>query len=136
MNPYIFVAYHNKMKNSLNWFEIPATDFERAKAFYAKVLDAQIYDSPNPMMKYAFLPCDQNSGGVGGAIACGEGFVPASSGTTVYLNGGEDLSLALSRVPAAGGKVILPKTEIGGGMGFMALFIDSEGNKVGFHSSK
>lgn len=124
------------MKNSLNWFEIPATDFDRAKTFYSKVLDAKIYDSPNPMMKYAFLPYDQNSGGVGGAIACGEGFVPAMTGSTVYLNGGDDLSLALSRVASAGGKVILPKTEIGGGMGFMALFIDSEGNKVGFHSMK
>lgn len=122
------------MKNSLNWFEIPASDFERAKTFYAKVLDAQIHDSPNPTMKYAFLPSDQNSGGVGGAIVSGDGFVPAMTGTTVYLNGGDDLSAALSRVPAAGGKVILPKTEIGGGMGYMALFIDSEGNKVGFHS--
>lgn len=124
------------MKNSLNWFEIPASDFERAKTFYSKVLDAQITDSPNPMMKYAFLPYDQNSGGVGGAIASGEGLVPTTTGTTVYLSGGDDLAIALSKVAGAGGKVILPKTEIGGGMGFMALFIDSEGNKVGFHSMK
>lgn len=122
------------MVNSLNWFEIPATDFARAKAFYSKVLDAQIFDNPNPAMKYAFLPCDQQKGGVGGAIVCGENFVPAMNGTVVYLNGGNDLSVPLARVESAGGKVILPKTEIGGGMGFMALFIDTEGNKVGLHS--
>ena len=41
------------MVNTLNWFEIPATDFERAKTFYAKVLDAQIHADPNPNMQYA-----------------------------------------------------------------------------------
>jgi predicted enzyme related to lactoylglutathione lyase len=122
------------MTNSLNWFEIPASDFERAKAFYAQVLDAPLFDSPDPSMKYAFLPSDQQKGGVGGAIACGENYVPAMTGTLVYLNGGSDLSVPLNRVEDAGGKIILPKTEIGGDMGFMALFIDTEGNKVGFHS--
>lgn len=124
------------MINSLNWFEIPATDFDRAKKFYNEILGLPLFDSPNPTMKYAFLPADQQKGGVGGAIACGENFVPAMTGTTVYLNGGDDLSTPLSRIEKAGGKVILPKTEIGGGMGFMALFIDTEGNKIGFHSMK
>lgn len=124
------------MINSLNWFEIPATDFDRAKKFYSEILGLPLFDSPNPTMNYAFLPADQQKGGVGGAIACGENFVPAMTGTTVYLNGGDDLSTPLSRVEKAGGKVILPKTEIGGGMGFMALFIDTEGNKIGFHSMK
>lgn len=119
------------MVNTLNWFEIPATDFARAKAFYAKVLDAQIHDDPN--RKYAYLPSDQ--GGFGGAIGFGENFVPATTGTTIYLDGGKDLSVPLARVESAGGKVILPKTPIGEN-GFIALFIDTEGNKIGFHSMK
>ncbi|WP_298117521.1 VOC family protein [Flavobacterium sp.] len=121
------------MVNSLNWFEIPATDFARATTFYAKVLDAQIQVDPNSNMQYAYLPSDTQKGAFGGAIASGENFVPAMTGTTVYLDGGNDLSVPLSRVESAGGKVILPKTAIGGN-GFIALFIDSEGNKVGFHS--
>lgn len=56
------------------------------------------------------------------------------TGTTVYLDGGDDLSLHLGRIESAGGKVILPKTAIGENRGFIALFIDTEGNKVGFHS--
>jgi uncharacterized protein len=115
------------MVNTLNWFEIPATDFERAKTFYAKVLDVQIQDDPN--RQYAYLPSDQKKG----AFAIGENFVPSMTGTTVYLDGGNDLSVPLSRVESAGGKVILPKTAIGGN-GFIALFIDTEGNKLGFHS--
>jgi uncharacterized protein len=119
------------MVNTLNWFEIPATDFTRATAFYTKVLDIQIHEDPN--RQYAYLPSDPKKGGFGGAIACGENFVPTITGTTVYLDGGKDLSVPLSRVESAGETVILPKTSIGDN-GFIALFIDTEGNKVGFHS--
>lgn len=122
------------MVTTLNWFELPAKDFKRATAFYATVLDAQIHIDPGPNMQYAYLPSDPQKGGFGGAIACGENFVPAMTGTTVYLDGGNDLSVPLSRVEGAGGKVILPKTAIGENRGFIALFIDTEGNKVGFHS--
>jgi hypothetical protein len=120
------------MVNTLNWFEIPATDFKRAKTFYAKVLDVQIQDDPH--REYAYLPSDPQKGGFGGAIAYGENFVPAMTGTTIYLDCGNDLSVPLGRVESAGGKVILPKTSIGEKAGFIALFIDTEGNKVGFHS--
>lgn len=121
------------MVTTLNWFEIPAKDFKRAKAFYARVLDVQVQDDPTPNRQYAYLPADPKSGGFGGAIACGENYVPATTGTTIYLDGGNDLSVPLGRVASAGGQVILPKTSIGGN-GFIALFIDTEGNKVGFHS--
>lgn len=120
------------MVNTLNWFEIPAIDFARAKTFYATVLDAQIHEDPNT--QYAYLPSDPQKGGFGGAIASGENFVPSMTGTTVYLDGGNDLSIPLSRVESAGGTIILPKTNIGENRGFIALFIDTEGNKVGFHS--
>jgi uncharacterized protein len=122
------------MVSTLNWFEIPAQDFKRAKTFYAKVLDVQIHDDPNPATQYAYIPTDSKKGGFGGAIAGGENYVPSMTGTTVYLDGGHDLSVPLGRVESAGGKVILPKTAIGENRGFIALFIDTEGNKVGFHS--
>ncbi len=119
------------MVSTLNWFEIPAKDFARAKAFYANVLAVQIQDDPN--RQYGYLPSDSQQGGFGGAIACGENYVPSMTGTTIYLDGGNDLSVPLARVESAGGTVILPKTAIGAN-GFIALFIDTEGNKVGFHS--
>lgn len=122
------------MVNTLNWFEIPATNFARAKAFYATVLDVQIQDDPSPNMQYAYLPSDSLKGGFGGAIAGGENYIPAITGTTIYLDGGNDLSIPLGKVENAGGKVILPKTAVGENRGFIALFIDTEGNKVGLHS--
>lgn len=122
------------MKNALNWFEIPVTDFERAKKFYETIYDGEIMEMPFPGGRYGMLPSDMQNG-VGGAIAQGEGFEPSDKGTIVYLSSGEDLSIPLAKVETAGGKIILPKTSIGEN-GFMAHFIDTEGNRVALHSMK
>jgi len=73
-------------------------------------------------------------GGVSGAIVQGEGYKPSREGALVYLSGGRDLSVVLGRVEAAGGQIILPKTLITDEIGFIALFVDCEGNKIGLHS--
>jgi uncharacterized protein len=122
------------MKNSINWFEIPVLNFERAKTFYEALYGAPIHETPFPEGRYGMLPCDM-ANGVGGGIAQYEGFKPGVDGALIYLNGGEDLSVPLSKIEAAGGKIILPKTAIGPN-GFMAHFIDTEGNKVALHSMK
>lgn len=121
------------MKNSINWFEIPVSDFERAKKFYGTLFNAEIAEMPHPEFKYGILPGDMENG-VSGGIVQGAGFEPSDKGSLVYLNGGDDLSVPLSRVEAAGGKIVLPKTSIGQN-GFMAHFIDSEGNKIALHSN-
>ena len=121
------------MSNALNWFEIPATDINRAVKFYNAVLGVEM--EPIEMMPgfhMAMLPYEPSKG-VGGGILQGEGYVPSTDGTVVYLNGGEDLSVPLGRVEAAGGQVLQPKTDIGEN-GFMAYILDTEGNKVGLHS--
>lgn len=123
------------MTHSINWFEIPVTDFARAKKFYETLYGAEIMEMPFPDGKYGMLPSDMQHGGIGGGIVQGEGFIPSDKGTVVYLNGGDDLSTPLSKVEAAGGKIILPKTAIGAN-GFMAHFIDTEGNRVALHSMK
>lgn len=122
------------MINSINWFEIPVTDFARAKKFYEIIYDAEIIEIPFPEGKYGMLPCDMEKG-VGGGIAQYAGFNPSTHGSLIYINGGEDLSIPLSKVEDAGGKILLPKTSIGQN-GFMAHIIDTEGNKVALHSMK
>jgi len=123
------------MKNAINWFEIPVADFTRAKNFYETILGVEIMEMPFPGGKYGMLPADMMSGGVGGGLAQGEGFEPSNKGTIVYLNGGEDLSVSLGKVEQAGGKILKPKTSIGEN-GFMAHFLDTEGNRVALHSMK
>jgi uncharacterized protein len=123
------------MKNAINWFEIPVKDFSRAKKFYETILDSPINEMPNPSPKYGMLPFDMQNGGVGGGIVEGEGYEPSAKGSLIYLNGGEDLNVPLSRVEKAGGKILMQKTSIGEN-GFIAQFTDTEGNKVALHSMK
>lgn len=123
---------NNNMTNSINWFEIPVKNFNRAKAFYAALLGADIQEMPHPSFKYGILPGDMQNGVTGGIVE-GEGFEPSMTGALIYLNGGDDLSIPLSKVEAAGGKILLPKTSIGGN-GFMAHIADTEGNKIALHS--
>ena len=122
------------MANALNWFEIPVTDFPRAKTFYEKVLGIAIEPMVMGPITMGMLSSDPNA--VGGAIVQGDGSSPAKNGTIVYLNGGDDLAQMLARVTQAGGSVVVPKTEIGNDFGFFAHFADTEGNKVGLHSMK
>lgn len=119
------------MKNAINWFELPATNFTRAVAFYNAVLGAELQPFDNGHIQMAFFPHAQ--GGIGGAIACGEGYKPSADSSIIYLNGGDDLTVPLARVEPAGGKILTPKTPIGEN-GFIAHFLDSEGNRVALHS--
>ena len=120
------------MINSINWFEIPVVDFDRAKKFYETIYATEIGEMPFPDGRYGMFPCDMQNG-VGGGIAKYEGFEPSDKGALVYLNGGDDLSIPLAKVEAAGGIIIMPKTAIGPN-GFMAQIMDTEGNKIALHS--
>jgi hypothetical protein len=122
------------LKNSLNWFEIPVIDFNRAQKFYSSIYDFEMPTMPiGPNMFGFFL---MEKGGVGGAIVKGEGYEPSSKGTLVYLNTGENLMPVLNRIEDAGGKVIMEKTLVREDIGFIAMFIDTEGNRVALHSMK
>ena len=125
------VSSNEKLDHFINWFEILALNFERAVSFYNAIF--QINMETNTMNGYsmAFFPTEN---GTGGAIICGEGTEPSEKGPLLYLNGGEDLDQILSRVDAAGGRVLMQKQKINENNGCFALFIDSEGNKLALHS--
>lgn len=124
------------MTNAINWFEIPVKDFDRAKTFYTTIMGEEITEVPMEAgMRYGVFPHDKDKGVGGGIIAANGQQNPSIDGVTIYLNGGEDLSAPLAKIEAAGGKVVLPKTAIGED-GFMAQFLDTEGNKLALHSLK
>jgi uncharacterized protein len=119
------------MGHALNWFEIPAIDIQRAVRFYSTVLGVKLEIGPaSPGYQMAVIP---HADGVGGALIQGESYAPSSDGTVVYLACGPDLRPTLGRVEAAGGKILVPRTDIGEN-GFFAFILDTEGNKVGLHS--
>ena len=119
------------MANLINWYEIPAIDFQRAVRFYESVLGVTVHAQEMNGMKVGFMP--QQGDSVGGAIMSGPGQSPSGSGVTIYFKGGDDLAPVLLRATAAGGSVIMPKTLISKQIGHIALFLDSEGNRVGLH---
>jgi len=118
------------MAHALNWFEIPVSDINRAARFYSTILAADMAVEEVMGKRRAFLPFKD---GVGGSLTQGEGYVPSRDGALLYLNGGDDLDVVLRRVETAGGRVIKQKIAIGE-YGFVALFCDTEGNRVGLHS--
>jgi len=122
------------MKNAINWFEIPATDFDRAVRFYSAIYDNDMPTRDMGHVKMGFFSHEQ--GQIGGAVVCGEGYVPSADGTKVYLNGGADLSTVLERVESAGGYVLTEKAEISPEIGYVAIIQDTEGNHVYLHSMR
>ena len=123
------------MSSTVNWFQIPASDIARAKAFYEAICGFSLEKMEgSPSMEMWAFPADWRSGEIGGAIVGGEGAVPSATGTMVYLNANPDLQVVLDRVAGAGGRVLMPKTAIGMDSGYFAIIADTEGNTVGLHS--
>jgi hypothetical protein len=124
------------VKNAVSWFEIPAADFERAKKFYSTIFDFEMPEMVMGPNRMGFLLCDQKAGGIGGAIVAGPWYRPSGDGTTVYLAAGEDLNVVLNRIEPAGGKIMVRKTLVAEDLGYFAMFMDSEGNRVALHSMR
>jgi predicted enzyme related to lactoylglutathione lyase len=122
------------MKNIINWFEIAVSDYERAKKFYEEVFLITFGDGSFGDWKMAFFPAE--GGSVSGALVYGPTYKPTSEGALIYLNCNPDLNVFLSRVEAADGKIERPKTLISEDIGYWACVIDTEGNRIAFHSHK
>ena len=122
--------------NAISWFEIPETDLYRATKFYETIFDTQLIPMDMPEIKMRMFALTDMMSGVGGALVdSGGSHKPsATDGPLIYLNGSPDLQIVLDRVETAGGKVLMPKTEITPEYGYMALLLDTEGNRIGLHS--
>jgi predicted enzyme related to lactoylglutathione lyase len=124
------------MDNAISWFEIGTDDLDRATKFYETIFNIKLAPLDLDNIKMRMFPIDDMMKGIGGALVFTNGFHKPSTtdGPLIYLNGNPDLQLILDRVEAAGGKVLVHKTEISPDYGFMGVFIDSEGNRIGLHS--
>ncbi len=119
-------------EHAISWFAIPVVDLERARTFYSTLFDITMPDLVTPGGTCAVFP--QMETGVSGSLNPFMGFKPsADSGVTIWLNAGDDLQVPLERVEGAGGKVLQPKEQIGE-FGYIAMILDTEGNRIGLHS--
>ena len=122
------------MQNFIAIVEIPTVDFSRAVTFYQAILDIQIEEIDMQGTQMGLFPANGESVSV--VLIKDEAYQPTADGTVVYLNGGDDLQMMLDKVVASGGEVVVPKTIIDPENGYFAMFLDSEGNKLGVHSMK
>jgi predicted enzyme related to lactoylglutathione lyase len=121
------------MKNLISIVEIPVTDFSRAITFYRAILGLPIEEMEMGGVQMGVLP--SSGGTVNVVLAKGNDYKPTMDGPVLYLNAGNDLQAILNKIESNGGKIVVPKTLISPEMGFFALFIDTEGNKLGLHAT-
>ena len=124
------------MQNAISWFEIPTTDINRAQKFYENIFSISMMPMDLPNIKMRMFPLDDMMTQVGGALVYSGGFhiASATDGPLIYLNANPDVQHVLDKVVAAGGSIMVPKTEISPEYGFMAVISDTEGNRIALHS--
>ena len=125
--------------NVITWFEIPVLDTTRAKRFYETILDIEMISRKDGNEEAVFFPYDPDviqatSGRITGVLSKTTRNSPSGNGTLVYINASPNIQTVLDKVEQAGGKIIVPRTKMQAG--FIAVIIDSEGNKIGLHAEK
>lgn len=119
------------MKKIIAWVEIPAVQMERAVTFYNALLGLKLEILDFGEEKMACFPNDE------GAISVSPGFKPSKDGVLVSFDMGSKLEQAIGTVTSMGGVIVRPKTKIEAeGRGFFAVFVDTEGNKVGLYGNE
>ena len=122
-------------KNAISWFEIPTADIDRAQKFYETIFSTKLVPLDVQAIKMRMFPLE-NQMGVGGALVYNAPFYKpsATDGPLIYLNANPDVQNVLDKIESAGGKILVPKTQISEEYGYMAVFLDSEGNRIALHS--
>lgn len=118
------------MKSVINWFEIPVADMDRAIKFYEPVMQVALRRGRWTWLSWRFFPHEDPA--TGGALAKFDGVTPSSQGAIIYLHT-DNLAATLDRIASAGGECVFGPLELPQGIGTIALFTDSEGNRVGLH---
>ena len=120
----------------INWFEIPVIEMDRAKTFYEKVFNFTITLHKLEGIEMGWFPNKNQIGqATGTLIKAGQNYKPAADGVLIYFSC-DNVANEIGRVEAAGGKVLSDKKQISESNGYMAYFLDTEGNRIALHSMK
>jgi predicted enzyme related to lactoylglutathione lyase len=120
---------------TVGWFEIPVKDMGRAILFYNRVFDITLSKQDFGGLLMAWFPMHESAKGAGGSLILNKNYTPSHEGTLIYFSS-VDAENEIKRVEKAGGKILQEKTQISPDIGYMALFEDTEGNRIAVHSRK
>lgn len=119
----------------VGWFEIPVADMKRAKTFYDAVFQVEIKLEDFGETKMGWFPADHGKPGAAGSLIQNKDwYKPSKSdGALIYFNS-LDVQNELDRIEPNGGKIVQTKTQIRPDIGYMGVFLDTEGNRIALHS--
>ena len=126
----------NSMTNKSNpvvYFEIPVTDIDRAIKFYKAVFSFDFEKKNIDNNEMALFPFVDENSGISGALAKGEIYKPTKEGVVIYFKT-ENIDQTLKLATSHGGQILYPKTD--NGIGLVAEFEDTEGNRIALHQTK
>jgi predicted enzyme related to lactoylglutathione lyase len=108
--------------SAIVWFEIPATDIDRAKNFYSGLFGWKIEQFPN-VPDYFKIETGSNNGSPNGGMLTRKH--PAHT-ITNYVSVAS-LNRAVTKLKKLGGRICMPRTAVPE-MGYFAICQDTEGN--------
>jgi len=114
----------------INWFEIPVSSYDRAKAFYESLFSITMETLElGGAFKMGLFPSTKHN--EGGAICFHpEFYFPGNQGPLIYLDASPNLSIVAARVEELGGRLLIQPRQITVERGYMALMQDTEGNRI------
>src|SRR4051812_24841606 len=101
------------MDNQVVWFDIPATDLDRAMRFYSAVLGVTEPLKRQGVGEDAMAVLPHTDETVSGCLCTGKNAKPGATGPLLYLNCQGRLDAAIAVVEKNGGSVLQPKHPIG-----------------------
>jgi len=124
---------NTKKSNPVVYFEIPVNNIDRAIKFYKAVFNVNFDKDNIDNNEMALFPFDDNNSGISGALVKGEIYKPTKNGVVIYFKT-ENINKTLKLATSNGGKILYPKTD--NGIGLVAEFEDTEGNRIALYQSK
>lgn len=122
--------------NAILWFEIPATDLNRAYKFYSNIFLNKVRMGTFGTDEIILFDVPFATGeAVGGSIVKREHLLPSTHGPIIYLNAFDSLSNVVNRLKSVQAKIIQEEINLGK-FGFACIAIDSEGNRIGILSNE
>lgn len=118
----------------VSWFEIPVTDMNRAQKFYETVFKVSLKVQDFGGLLYGWFPPKPAPESCTGALVMQESYVPSKTDGALVYFASEDVANELAIIPEAGGTIVQGKTQISPDTGYMAVFIDTEGNRIALFS--
>ncbi len=121
------------MHTKINWFEIPSTDFPRAAHFYETIFGNKL--KREDMGGFPMAIFNDGDGESIGCVIHGEPYKPSENGAVIYFDAGTSIDDVLGRIQPAGGRILMDKMKLPGDIGYIAHFVDTEGNRMALHAA-